>query len=139
MADCVSNPVGDQLPYGKRRALNEMHSIFGAPWANGMLPPIRCTGEEGTYRPGPADWGVTPQIAEPTCRRTSGITQAPIMGLCLYDIFRKFSAAERVAYFADFLDLSRGLQRFHAWLLSERDPAGEHLVLCLHPWGNRHR
>jgi hypothetical protein len=111
-----------------------MHSIFGAQWANGMLPQIRFIGEEGTYRPGPGDWGVTPQISGPTRLRTSGITQPPIMGLCLYDIFRKFSAAERIACFADFLDLSRGLQRFHAWLLSERDPSGEHLVLCLHPW-----
>ena len=60
------------------------------------------------------DWGVTPQIAGPTRLRTSGITQPPIVGLCLYDIFRKFSAAERVACFADFLDLSQGLHRFHA-------------------------
>ncbi len=134
IADYVTKPVGDQLPYGKRRALNEMHSIFGAQWANGMLPQIRFTGEPGTYRPGPADWGVTPQVAGPTRLRTSGITQPPTMGLCLYEIFRKFSAEERVTHGADFLDLSHGLQRFHAWLLSERDPWGEHLVLCLHPW-----
>ncbi len=104
-----------------------------------MLPQIRFVpgpvgGEEGSYRPGPADWGVTPQISGPTALRTSGITQPPIVGLCLHDIFLKFSEAERAAHLSDFLNFSRGLRRFHAWLLAERDPRDEGLALCLHPW-----
>lgn len=128
-----------ELAYGKRRALAEMRSIFACQWANGMLPQIRFVpgsdgDEDGSYRPGPTDWGVTPQISGPTQLRTSGITQPPIIGLCAYDIFLKFSLAERAACFSDFLVFSRGLQRFHAWLLSERDPSGESLAICLHPW-----
>ncbi len=134
-----SKPVAYPLAYGKRRALNEMHSIFACQWANGLLPQIRFVpghagDEEGSYRPGPSDWGVTPDISGPTHLRTSGITQPPIIGLCAYDIFLKFSPAERAAHFSDFLALSRGLRRFHAWLLSERDPWGEGLAMCLHPW-----
>jgi hypothetical protein len=100
-----------------------------------MLPQIRfAPGEEGSYRPGASDWGVTPEISGPTRLRTSGITQPPIMGLCLREIFLKLSGAERVACFDDFLALSRGVERFHGWLLSERDPWREGLALCLHPW-----
>ncbi|HYP18801.1 MAG TPA: trehalase family glycosidase [Chloroflexia bacterium] len=127
------------LAYGKRRALNEMHSIFGCQWASGMLPQIRfMTGPEGGgeagYRPNADDWGVTPEISGPTHLRTSGITQPPIVGLCAHDLFRKLTEAERAAHLADFLAFSHGLRRFHAWLLSKRDPWGEGLALCLHPW-----
>jgi hypothetical protein len=107
------------LDYGKRRALNEMHSIFGCQWANGLLPQIRfvpgVSGEDGGgYRPDANDWGVTPGISGPTRLRTSGITQPPIVGLCVRDIFLKFTEAERRAYLPDFLAFSRGLQRYHA-------------------------
>jgi hypothetical protein len=30
--------------------------------------------------------------------------------------------------------MTEGLERYNAWLLSERDPWGENLALCLHPW-----
>ena len=30
--------------------------------------------------------------------------------------------------------ICEGLDRYHAWLLRERDPNGENLVVCLHPW-----
>ena len=127
-----------ELAYGKRRALNEMHSIFGCQWLNGMLPQIRfvpgASGEEASYRPGAEDWAVTPAISGPTPLRTSGITQPPIMGLCVHDIFLKFTEAERSTHIDSFLTFSRALRRFHRWLLSERDPWGEGLALCLHPW-----
>ncbi|HEX8229794.1 MAG TPA: trehalase family glycosidase [Chloroflexia bacterium] len=127
------------LAYGKRRALNEMHSIFGCQWASGMLPQIRfvtgASGEDGDgYRPDADDWGVTRDVSGPTRLRTSGITQPPIVGLCVRDIFLKFTEAERRAHLADFLAFSRGLKRYHGWLLSERDPFAEGLALCLHPW-----
>jgi hypothetical protein len=116
-----------------------MHSIFACRWSNGMLPQIRFVpgpdgNPEGSYRPGPRDWGVTPAISGPTRLRTSGITQPPIMGLCAHDIFLKLTEAERAAHTGDFLAFSQGLWAFHRWLLTERDPWGESLALCLHPW-----
>src|SRR5687768_7188023 len=103
----MTAPPTQELAYGKRRALNEMHSIFVCQWSNGMLPQIRFvpgpSGEEGSYRPGPDDWGVTPTISGPTRLRTSGITQPPIMGLCVHDIFLKFTEAERSAHIDSFL------------------------------------
>jgi hypothetical protein len=101
-----------------------------------MLPQIRFVpgAVDGGYRPNADDWGVTPGISGPVRLRTSGITQPPIVGLCVYDVFLKFTEAERHAHLADFLAFSKGLRRYHAWLLSERDPWREGLVLCLHPW-----
>ncbi|HEX8220156.1 MAG TPA: trehalase family glycosidase [Chloroflexia bacterium] len=127
------------LAYGKRRALNEMRSIFACQWANGMLPHIRFVpglehAGHAAYRPDANDWGVTPDVSGPTRLRTSGITQPPIVGLCAYDLVLKLTEAERTAHLPDFLAFSRGLRRFHTWLLSERDPWGEGLALCLHPW-----
>jgi hypothetical protein len=133
-------PPANQLTYGKRRALNEIHSIFSCQWSNGMLPHIRfVAGPDGGedvegYRPGPSDWGVTPAISGLTPLRTSGITQPPIIGLCVYETFLKFTPSERAAHLSDFLTFNQALRRFHSWLFSERDPLGENLVSCLHPW-----
>src|SRR5688500_8890601 len=124
--------------YGKRRALSEMRSIFGCQWSNGMLPQIRfvpgALGAGGAYRPGPEDWGVTPAISGATGMRTSGITQPPIVGVCVHEVFVKLSDGEKRGHLEDFLSFSEGVRRFHRWLLSERDPWGEDLALCLHPW-----
>lgn len=120
--------------YGASRAVRELSAIFGGQWANGMLPQIRFVpGEEG-YRPAAADWGVTPEISGPTAEHTSGITQPPIMGLCALEAYRKLTAAEKDAFAPNFIAICEGLEKYHAWLLTERDPWGENLVVCLHPW-----
>ena len=123
-----------QTGYGAKRAINELLSIFACQWSNGMLPQIRFVPGQAGYRPGPDDWGVTTEISGPTQLRTSGITQPPIIGFCSYLAFLKMSEEERRGYARDFLHIAEGLERFHAWLLAERDPWGEHLALCLHPW-----
>ncbi|HEX9989100.1 MAG TPA: trehalase family glycosidase [Chloroflexia bacterium] len=120
--------------YGTRRAINELLAIFSCQWRNGMLPQIRFTpGQEG-YRPDANDWGVTEQISGHASLRTSGITQPPIIGLCAYEVFRKIGRQSQVAHCSDFLAISNELERYHEWLFRERDPWGEHLALCLHPW-----
>ncbi len=116
------------------RAVRELTAIFSCQWSNGMLPQIRFVPGGTGYRPDADDWGVTEQISGPTRFRTSGITQPPIMGLCAYKVFEKLAEEERAAYRDDFLAICEGLDRFHDWLLRERDPMRENLVVCLHPW-----
>ena len=99
-----------------------------------MLPQIRFAPGQQGYRPDADDWGVTPEISGPTALRTSGITQPPIVGMCVHEVYRKLDEATRRVHHDDFLAMADGLERYHAWLLSERDPWGEHLALCLHPW-----
>ncbi len=120
--------------YGTRRAISELASIFACQWSNGMLPQIRFMEGQHGYRPDADDWGVTPGISGLTRLRTSGITQPPIVGLCLYEVFRKITEQERVLHYEDFTGMSEGLERYHRWLLTERDPWGERLAVCLHPW-----
>jgi len=120
--------------YGTRRAVNELTAIFAGQWANGMLPQIRFTPGVQGYRPDADDWGVTPAISGLAAARTSGITQPPIVGLCAAEVWRKIGAQAQAAHRGAFLAIAAGLERYHAWLQRERDPAGEDLLLCLHPW-----
>jgi hypothetical protein len=124
----------DPIPYGARRAIDELTAIASCQWANGMLPQIRFMRDQHGYRPDADDWGVTPAISGPTALRTSGITQPPVMGLCLAEVARKAGAAVLTARAAEFVRLADAFTRYHEWLLRERDPWGESLVLCLHPW-----
>lgn len=99
-----------------------------------MLPQIRFMEGPHGYRPDADDWGVAPEVSGPTYLRTSGVTQPPVVGLCLYEVFRKVKEEERVLHYSDFMAFSEGLERYHRWLLKERDPWGESLAVCLHPW-----
>src|SRR5438105_7240608 len=120
--------------YGTHRAINELLGIFDCQWSNGMLPQIRFVPGQQGYRPGPDDWGVTPDISGPTRLRTSGITQPPIIGLCALEVFQRIGEEAQQAHQGDFLRMVNGLERYHVWLLTERDPWRENLALCLHPW-----
>ena len=118
--------------YGIRHALNELAAIFEAQWSNGLLPQIRFVPGQTGYRPDAADWGVTPDIAGQSRVTTSGITQPPVMGRCAERVFRRL--ADPTPYRHEFLALVDGVERFHDFLLTERDPFDEGVVVCLHPW-----
>ncbi len=120
--------------YGAKRAINELLAIFSCQWRNGMLPQIRFVPGQRGYRPDADDWGVDPATSGPTALPTSGITQPPIIGLCAHEVFLKLHERQRAAYLEHFLTIVRGLEKYHDWLFRERDPWGEQLVLCLHPW-----
>lgn len=120
--------------YGVTRAINEMKAIFACQWQNGMLPQIRFMPGQSGYRPDATDWGVTPEISGPTALPTSGITQPPIVGLCLYEVFQKVGEEAQERYHNSFVDMAEGVEKYHDWLFRERDPRRENLVVCLHPW-----
>lgn len=120
------------LSYGQRHALNELLAIFDGQWTNGLLPHIRFVPDQSGYRPDPADWAISPQTSGPTTMTTSGITQPPIMGVCAESVFRRLP--DPAAHLGDWLTIVDGLDRFHRFLLTERDPTGEGLAVCLHPW-----
>ncbi|HKP51437.1 MAG TPA: trehalase family glycosidase [Chloroflexia bacterium] len=120
--------------YGIKRAINEMRAIFACQWQNGMLPQIRFMPGQSGYRPDAADWGVTAAISGTTALRTSGITQPPIVGLCLYEVFEKIGEEAQERYRDDFVAMAEGVEKYHNWLFRERDPRQEHIVACLHPW-----
>ncbi len=124
----------DPSEYGTRRAIAEMSSIFACQWRNGMLPQIRFMPGQTGYRPDAADWGVTSDVSGHTALPTSGITQPPIVGLCLYDLFQKLNRDTQAQHYNTFVAMSKGVEKYHKWLFRERDPRHENLVVCLHPW-----
>jgi hypothetical protein len=125
------------VDYGTMRSINELASIFSCQWANGMLPQIRFAPlppGARPYRPDAEDWGVDMDVSGATAMPTSGITQPPITGLCVYEVFRRIGPAARLSYHDLFVRMADALQAYHAWLFRERDPHHEHLVACIHPW-----
>ncbi|MFN8498831.1 MAG: trehalase family glycosidase [Anaerolineae bacterium] len=120
------------LSYGQRHALNELLAMFDGQWANGLLPHVRYVPDQSGYRPDPGDWGISPAASGLSAMETSGITQPPIMGTCAEMVFRRLPDPQ--AHLDDWLAIADGLERFHHFLLTERDPTGEGLVVCLHPW-----
>jgi hypothetical protein len=122
------------IRYGVRRAINEMLSIVSCQWQNGMLPHIRFVPGQSGYRPDADDWDVRCKETAGTALRTSGITQPPVLGLCLSRLYSRLTPDEAAAFAPDLLRICEGICRFHRWLLTERDPLGEKLAVCLHPW-----
>src|SRR6476469_6659619 len=123
--------------YGVKRSINELNSIFSCQWSNGMLPHIRFASLPPTdrpYRPDAVDWGVSPDVSGETSMPTSGITQPPIVGWCVWQVFHRIDLAARSYYHAQFCNMAFALQRYHDWLFRERDPQHENLVACIHPW-----
>jgi hypothetical protein len=111
-----------------------MRAIFSCQWQNGMLPHIRFVPGQSGYRPDALDWGVPAPVSGQTTLPTSGITQPPIVGLCLYELFRKLDTEVQALHYDTFVAMSEGVEQYHNWLFRERDPWRENLVLCLHPW-----
>jgi hypothetical protein len=90
-----------------------------------MVPHIVFHQPSDGYFPGPDVWatGRTPP--------TSGITQPPIAGFAVHELFRRSGDVERARALLPKLD------RYHAWFYRTRDPQHEGLVAVLHPWESR--
>lgn len=107
------------------RAWTEIETLFAHQWDDGMVPHMVFHEPAPGYFPGPEVWGTgrTPP--------TSGITQPPIAGFAVHQLFRRSGDAARARA------LLPGLDRYHAWLYRTRDPRDEGLVAVLHPWESR--
>ncbi|MDP7080259.1 MAG: trehalase family glycosidase [Candidatus Undinarchaeales archaeon] len=120
--------------YGERRAVNEMESILRSQWANGMLPHIRFTPGETGYGPDAEEWGVTRQISGNPDVDTSGITQPPIVAAGIWEVYQ--NAEHKDAILDKIEEWFPKVQKYHDFLLRERDPDGEHLIFIAHPWAS---
>lgn len=119
------------LTYGEKRALNEIRSVLDLQWKNGMIPHIRFARGEKGYSPDENEWGVTRDISG-IDKRTSGITQPPIIGYVLHKIYQKSKNKNEVLLQMD--KFYKKINDYHEFLFRERDPNGENLVAVIHPW-----
>lgn len=109
-----------------QRGWVEVETLMSHQWDDGMVPHIVFHEPSDSYFPGPEVW----QTGRPT--PTSGITQPPVLGLVLEQLWQRSdrSAATQARCQA----LMLRAERWHAWFYRCRDPQGTGLVALLHPW-----
>jgi len=116
-------------------ACSELESIIDSQWDNGMLPHIRFVDGETGYSPDNDEWECN-QKTKKNIFKTSGITQPPVMGmpfekiglLLSKDIYNLHLYLKRIQY------ISNGIEEFHDFLFTYRDPYGENIITIIHPW-----
>jgi len=120
------------MRYGEQRAINEIKHILKSQWKNGMLPQIRFTeGQEG-YSPDSKEWGVTREISGNPEVDTSGITQPPNVAIAAWMVYEDSESRTESIQFLE--GIYPSLKRYHDFLLTKRDPEGDHLAAVFHPW-----
>ncbi len=114
-----------QSHYDMARAWTEIETLFAHQWDDGMVPHIIFHEAAPTYFPGPDVWGSGRTVP------TSGITQPPIAGFAVAELFRRSGNDQRARLLLPKLDA------WHGWFHRTRDPARTGLVAVIHPWESR--
>jgi glycogen debranching enzyme len=108
------------------RAWVEVETLVAHQWPDGMVPHIVFHERDEGYFPGPDVW----QTGRPT--PTSGITQPPVLGMVLEQLFSRDEHSPKVE--ARCRSLLQAAVRWHDWFYRCRDPQGTGVVALLHPW-----
>ncbi len=111
------------------RAKQELRSLLKGQWSNGFLPHIVFHNEAETYFPGPGVWDVS-RSANAPATRTSGITQPPVLGYVLEQLYE--ISGESITDFVR--EIFPALYRWHHYFYTHRDPHQEGLVYICHNW-----
>jgi hypothetical protein len=108
------------------RAWREIETLVKHQWPDGMVPHIVFHEPNEGYFPGPEVWGTARPVP------TSGITQPPVMGMVLEQLWERSPQSEvtRIRCLA----LMNAADQWHEWFYRCRDPQGTGLVALLHPW-----
>jgi len=119
--------------YDQSRAQQELSTLFGAQWANGMVPQIVFSPDAlGGYFPEPDFWQGERSPDYPKAALTSGITMPPVHAIAARRILDNAADPEGArtwltGFFPKLLAL-------HEYFYRERDPLKEGLVYIRHPW-----
>jgi hypothetical protein len=113
------------------RAEQELRSLFGGQWRNGLLPHI-VFADGQDYFPGPEFWrtDLSPEAAQHPY--TSGIVQPPVHATSVRQVFRLGPDREKAEAFA--AELVPKLEAWHDYLYRERNRDGDGLIEIWHPW-----
>ncbi len=114
-----------QSHFDVARAWTEIETLFAHQWDDGMVPHMVFHEAAPSYFPGPDVWGSGRTIP------TSGITQPPIAGFCVHQLFKRGGDSARARALLPKLDA------YHAWFYRTRDPQHTGLVAIIHPWESR--
>jgi len=123
--------------YDTKKAMSEMQSLFRGQWSNGFLPHIVFRSEPETdaqYFPGADFWESHRSPFAPKDIRTSGITQPPVHGFTLLQIYEM---ADDEGEVLDFLkEMFPKVKALHQYYYDCRDPYEEGLIYIQHPWSS---
>jgi len=115
-----------QHHFSPERAWTELETLMAHQWPDGMVPHIVFHEPDDGYFPGPDVW----RTHRPT--PTSGITQPPVLGLVLEQLFLRSQDPQSLA--TRCAALLEAAVRWHDWFYRCRDPQDTGLVALLHPW-----
>lgn len=113
------------------RAKTEIRSLLKGQWKNGFLPHIVFHNKADTYYPGPEVHEVALSPNSPEIK-TSGITQPPVLGFVLEELYHIAADKEDLLSFVDSV-FDRVFQN-HEYFYRYRDPNQEGLVYMCHNW-----
>jgi hypothetical protein len=113
------------------RAFQEIHSLLKGQWSNGFLPHIIFHNPSDTYFPGPEVQASHLSAFAPELP-TSGITQPPVLGWVLGEMYAFAKADSRTLPFLH--KVYDAAYKAHEYLYTHRDPNQEGLVYICHNW-----
>lgn len=112
------------------RARQEIDTLLGAQWANGMVPHIVYPTGASDYFPTPDFWQ-TAGIAHGNPIPSSGFTQPAVAATAVRTLLERHPDADTRAFAARSYPR---LLAWHRWLRGARDPQGSGLAVIIHPW-----
>ena len=115
-----------QVYFDEARAWVEIETLFAHQWDDGMVPHIIFHKMDDGYFPGPDVWATGRAVP------TSGITQPPVAGFAIRQIFLRSKDRDAAAERARAL-LPKVL-KWHEWFYRCRDPHDSGLAAIIHPW-----
>lgn len=116
------------------KARTELETLLGSQWANGFLPHIVFHDDtaEKQYFPGADFQGATTSPDAPAHVRTSGITQPPILGFVLEELYKR--ETDKEAHHNFYKTLIQKTYHFHQYLYTYRNVNQDGLVYIRHNW-----
>lgn len=112
--------------FDEPRAWTEIETFFEHQWDDGMVPHIIFHQHDDGYFPGPDVWSTGRTVP------TTGITQPPVAGFALRQIFD--CAQDTALSTQKARALLPRIHAWHQWFFASRDPQGTGLVAIIHPW-----
>jgi len=116
------------------RSIQELRTLIGAQWSNGMIPHIVFSGAPG-YFPDLERWAT--QEAAPPGVRSSGICQPPVHAIALRHLLdrgRELGGSDQRAAETFVAKTFDKWFNWHRWLSEARDPDHCGLIRIYHGW-----
>jgi hypothetical protein len=118
--------------YDMVKAKREIKALLSGQWENGFIPHIIFHNDSDTYFPGPDYHQSYLHPAAPKHIKTTGITQPPVLGFVLLELYNVAEDEEEILVFIQ--SVIDKVYKNHEHFYTYRDPNHEGLVYIYHNW-----